>query len=92
VAYTRFGQSLAQRLDALGVPPEVRRLLAEERGRLAAARAPASLHPALQAKIQGAIAGAFVDGFRLVMLLAAGLAVASAVIAWRLIGQEPQSK
>jgi MFS family permease len=92
VAYTRFSQSLAQRLDALGVPPEVRRLLAEERGRLAAARAPASLHPALQAKIQGAIAGAFVDGFRLVMLLAAGLAVASAVIAWRLIGQEPQSK
>lgn len=91
VAFARFSQSLAQRLDALGVPPEARRWLAEERGRLAAARVPTSLPHALQAKIQGAIAGAFVDGFRLVMLVAAGLAVASAAIAWRLIGREQRS-
>jgi hypothetical protein len=92
VAYVRFSQSLARRLDALGVSPEVRRLLAEERGRLAAAQVPSSLRPALQAKIQAAIASAFVDSFRLVMLLAAGLAIASAVIAWRLIGPERQRK
>jgi hypothetical protein len=89
VAYARFSQSLAQRLEALGIPPEVRRLLAQERGRLAAARVPSSLPPALQEKIQGAIAGAFVDGFRLVMLLAAGLAVAAAAIAWCFIGRKP---
>jgi hypothetical protein len=92
VTYARFSQSLVRRLDALGVPPEVRRLLAEERGRLAAARVPSSLPPSLQTKIQDAIASAFVDGFRLVMLLAAGLALASAAIAWRLIDREPRSK
>jgi hypothetical protein len=88
VAYARFSQSLARRLDELGVPPEIRRLLAEERGRLAAARIPSSLPPALQKAIQDAIASAFVDAFRLVMLLAAGLAVTAAVIAWWLIGRE----
>jgi EmrB/QacA subfamily drug resistance transporter len=88
VAYARFGQSLGRQLDRLGVAPEIRRLLAEERGRLAAARIPSSLPPALQKAIQGAIANAFVDGFRLVMLLAAGLAVAASVIAWWLIGRE----
>ena len=87
-AYARFSQGLVGRLDALGVPPEIRRLLAEERGRLAAARIPSSVPPALHAAIQGAIAGAFVDAFRLVILLAAGLAVAAAVIAWLLIGRE----
>jgi EmrB/QacA subfamily drug resistance transporter len=91
VAYARFGQGLARRLDALGVSPEVRRLLTQEQGRLAAARVPASLPPALQAKLQEAIAGAFTDAFRWVMLLAAGLAVASAAIAWQLIEREPRN-
>jgi MFS family permease len=85
VAYARFGQSLARRLETLGVPPEVRRLILEEQGRLAAARIPRSLPPALQQAIQDAVAGAFVDAFRLLMLLAAGLAVAAALVAWRLI-------
>jgi EmrB/QacA subfamily drug resistance transporter len=89
VAYARFGQSLARRLEALGVPSEVQRLVAEERGRLAAARIPPTLPPALQQAIQGAVAGAFVDAFRLVILLAAGLALAAALVAWWLIGREP---
>ncbi|HEV7364678.1 MAG TPA: MFS transporter [Gemmatimonadales bacterium] len=92
VAYARFSQSLARRLDELGVPPEIRRLLAEERGRLAAARVPPSLPPALQQAIQDAIGNAFVDAFRLDMLLAAGLAGAAAVTAWWLIRREPQSR
>jgi MFS family permease len=91
VAYARFSQSLARRLDGLGVPPEIRRLLAEERGRLAAARIPSSLPPALQEAVQGAIAGSFVDAFRLVMLLAAGLAVTSTIFAWWLVGREPSA-
>jgi EmrB/QacA subfamily drug resistance transporter len=89
VAYVRFSLSLTSRLEASGVPPEIRRLVAEERGRLAAARIPPALPPALQQAIQGAVASAFVDAFRLVMLLAAGLAVAGALVAWWLIGRKP---
>ena len=92
VIYGRFSQSLAQRLDQLGVPAEVRRLLAAERGRLAAARIPSSLPSGLRKVIQGAIDGAFVDGFRLVVMLAAGLALVAAVIAWWLIEREPGAR
>jgi hypothetical protein len=90
VAYARFGQGLARRLDALGVSPEIRRVLTQEQGRLAAARVPSSLPPAVQATLQEAIAGAFSDAFRLVMLLAAGMAVVSAAVAWLFIERESQ--
>jgi MFS family permease len=86
VAYARFGAALIQRLDALGVPPEVQRTLAEERKKLAAATVPPSLPEDLRRAVGGAIDSAFVDAFRLIMLLAAGLAVAAAVTAWVLIG------
>jgi EmrB/QacA subfamily drug resistance transporter len=86
VAYQRFGSSLLRRLDALGVPPEVRELLARERGKLAAAVLPPSLPEALRRRLEQAIDLAFVDTFRLIMLLAAALAVAAAAIAWRMIG------
>jgi len=85
VAYQRFGRALIQRLDALGVSSEIRQLLAEEKRKLAAAAIPPSLPPELRTTLQAAIAEAFVDAFRLLMLLAAGLAVAAAVTAWLLI-------
>ena len=86
VAYQRFARALARRLDMLGVPPEVRQLLAEERRKLAAATVPASLPAELRAALREVIAWSFVDAFRLLSLLSAGLAVASALIAWTLIG------
>lgn len=86
VAYQRFARALARRLDMLGVPPEVRQLLAEERRKLAAATVPASLPAELRAALREVIAWSFVDAFRLLSLLSAGLAVASALIAWILIG------
>jgi hypothetical protein len=33
----------------------------------------------------------FIDGFRALSMLSAGLAVASAVVAWRLIGRQPDA-
>jgi EmrB/QacA subfamily drug resistance transporter len=93
VAYERFGTSLLRRADALGVPPAVRVLLAKERGKLAAAVLPQSLPEALRRRLEQAIDLAFVDAFRLVMLLAAGLAVAAAGMAWILIqgGKSPNA-
>jgi EmrB/QacA subfamily drug resistance transporter len=91
VAYERFALALARRLDTLGVSPEVRQFLAEERRKLAAATIPPSLPAELRATLREAIAGSFVDAFRLLSLLSAGLAVASALIAWILIGGESRS-
>jgi hypothetical protein len=62
-------------------------LLAKERGKLAAAVVPPSLPEALRRRLEQAVDLAFVDAFRLVMLLAAGLAVAAAGVAWLLIAR-----
>ena len=93
VAYHRFGRSLAHRLAALGVPAEVREALWRERGKLAALPIPRSLPDQLRSSLEQAVAAAFVDAFRAIMLLAAGLAVAAGVIAWLLIdpSQKPEA-
>jgi hypothetical protein len=89
-AYQRFGRSLMQRLDELGVPPAIRQQLVQEQKKLAAASLPASLPGDLRRAVKAAIDSAFVDAFRLVMLLAAGLAVGGALCAWWLIdGRRP---
>jgi EmrB/QacA subfamily drug resistance transporter len=91
-AYQRFGSGLAQRLASLGLPPEVRRQLALEQRKLAAATIPASLPPQLQHAVHSAIADAFVEAFRLLSLLAAGLAVAASVTTWLLIRNGPKNR
>jgi EmrB/QacA subfamily drug resistance transporter len=87
VAYQRFAGALAHRLDGLGVSPQVRRALAEEQRKLAAAMVPPTLPAELRTTLRAAIAESFVDAFRLLALLSAGLAVVSALIAWSLIGK-----
>ena len=86
VAYQRFGRSLAHRLESLGVSPEVREVLWRDRGKLAALSIPRSLPSQLRSSLEQAVDVAFVDAFRAIMLIAAGLAVAAGVIAWLLIG------
>jgi len=88
VAYHRFNQGLARRLNTLGIPPEVQQLLANERKKLAAAEIPPSVPPGVRSAVRSAIESSFVDAFRWVMLLSAVLAVGGAVCAWRLIGRE----
>ena len=91
-AYWRFGNALTSRLESLGVPPEVRRVLGEEGLKLAAAMIPAATPPELRDAVRSAIAGSFVDAFRLLALLAAGLAVASSLVAWMFIGERTTSR
>jgi len=57
---------------------------------LAALTIPHSLPDQLRSSLEQAVDAAFVDAFRAIMLLAAGLAVAAGVVAWRLI--EPSEK
>jgi EmrB/QacA subfamily drug resistance transporter len=92
IAYQRFGSALSWRLALLGLSPDVRRQLAKEQRKLAAATIPASLSPQLQHAVSSAIADSFVEAFRLVSLLAAGLAVAASLTAWLLIREGPKNK
>ena len=87
VAYHRFNHALGRRLNALGIPPGVQQLLANERKKLAAADV-SSLPAGVRSAVRGAIESSFVDGFRVIMWLSAALAVGGAVCAWRLVRRE----
>lgn len=76
-----FNTELDSRLAALNLAPETLQALDAQRIKLAAAEVPAGLGASTQAAIDQAIAEAFVEGFRVVMLLSAGLALLSALIA-----------
>jgi EmrB/QacA subfamily drug resistance transporter len=84
-AYQRFSSSLSESLSQLGVPPDVRELLWRERGKLAALPIPRSLPVHLRQGLEQSIDAAFVDAFRAIMLMSAGLAVGAALVAWFLI-------
>ena len=75
-----FNAELDTRLDTLGVSPEVCESLVDERVKLAGAAPPSHLSSELRESLERAIDDSFVAGFRVVMLLAAGLACAAALV------------
>jgi MFS family permease len=81
-----FRAALDRRLAASPVPPAVRRALLQEAPKLAEARVPEAAGPDMQAVLARALADSFVSSFRVVMLVAAGLAVLGAVCAALTIG------
>jgi len=85
-----FNNSLDQRLATLGLSPQVQQALKQQRVKLAAAEVPPGLGSNLSAALDRAIAESFVDGFRWVMLIAAGLALASALVALLMIQGQAQ--
>jgi EmrB/QacA subfamily drug resistance transporter len=89
VATSHFSRALDQRLDALNVPAEYRAVLADVRDRLAGAEIPPSVPAEERSVLRRAIEEAFVETFRVVMITAAGLAVAAAASAWALIEPSP---
>jgi EmrB/QacA subfamily drug resistance transporter len=85
-----FNRGLDSRLAQLDVTPEARAALDEQRGRLAGAEVPQSATGEARAALERAVDESFVGGFRLAMLISAGLALASALSAWLLIeGKAP---
>jgi predicted MFS family arabinose efflux permease len=80
-----FSSRLQQSLTHLDVSPSVVHEIHSNAIKLGAIQVPASLDPNVAKMIRAAITGAFVFGFRTVMLLSAALSVASAVVAWRMI-------
>ena len=80
-----FNHSLDIRLARLEIPSEVKQFLEGQRIKLAGAEIPAKLSGEEREALEHAVAESFMVGFRLVMLIAAGLALASALSAWLVI-------
>jgi EmrB/QacA subfamily drug resistance transporter len=83
-----FNHELERRMDQLNLAPEARRVLDHERAQLAGAELPASVADETRAALRQAISESFVSGFRLVMTVATGLSLASALVAFLMIEGE----
>ncbi len=82
-----FGAALEQRLATSSVPRGIRIAMLQEVARLADARIPEAADPALRPVLARVLADSLVSSFRVVMLLAAALALLSAVCAALTVGR-----
>lgn len=80
-----FGSHLDYSLGQLSLSPGVLQKLQSDEIRLAGLQVPAALDPNAKTAITEMIGDAFVFGFRIVILICAGLSATSAVIAWLMI-------
>jgi EmrB/QacA subfamily drug resistance transporter len=87
-----FSHHLNQGLANLSLPPGIRLALQANVTKLGGLQAPVSLDPGTRASVAASIKQAFVLGFRAVVLICAGMSVASAVVAALLIRQGTQDR
>lgn len=88
LVFAYFSMSLDARVEDLALAPESRAALETEKAKLGAAQIPEGLDAATGTRIKEAIEESFVAGFRLVMLVSAALALASAAVAALFLGDE----
>ena len=80
-----FGHRLLTSVSQLNLDPSVANYLQSNLVQLGALQPPPNLDPSAASQIQSEIAKAFIFAFRLIMLICAALAAASAWIAFRMI-------
>ena len=85
VALLVFSTSLGNQLAALPIPTEVRNMLLAQQSKLVGIVIPPGLSSTTQAAVQRAIDESFVSSFRVITLIAAGLALVSAISSFLLI-------
>jgi len=81
-----FDHAMDQRLADRNVPPAEQESLKAQRNKLAAVSLPDGLDQTTKQLIGHAIAESFVHAFRVIMAIAATLAVVGAIVAWIFIG------
>jgi hypothetical protein len=86
-----FGAHLNRSLAHLSLSTQILREIQADEINLAAIQPPAGLDPHVRASVTQSIESAFVYGFRIVMGLCATLALASFLVAWRMIPKNPGS-
>lgn len=95
-----FSSSLDSRLTTLNTPDNVRQTIDQQRTKLTQIDLPQGVTGQQQIDLKQAINEAYIDGFRLIMLIGAGLALVSALAAGVLVegkvtakaGKEPQAE
>jgi EmrB/QacA subfamily drug resistance transporter len=87
-----FNRALDQRLAALALPAEVVQVVEAQRDKVAAIELPPDIAPPVRTELQQAIGESFVRGFRIVMILGALLAFASAGLALTRISGELRNR
>jgi EmrB/QacA subfamily drug resistance transporter len=92
VILATFGGQLESSLAQLPINPEVRGSVFEQRARLAAVEVPAGVDDQTRMSLKSAINDSFRSGLRVVMAAASGLALASALSAFMMIGGKPSAK
>jgi len=85
VMLSSFGSALEAHMARIDLPAEAVAAIRDRRASLAAMSLPPELGDAQREAVRSAIAEAFVVGYRAVMAIAAGLALASACVAWLMI-------
>ena len=80
-----FNGETDRRLAQLNIAPELQHVIDEQRVHLAGAELPPDINDETRAALRQAINESFISGFRLVMIFAVGLALASAFSAFMMI-------
>ena len=80
-----FSRNLSSRMADVETSEEVRQSIYEQRVKLAGMELPSDLNPQTRSQAEQAIAGSFISAFRLIMFLAAALALGGAFSSWLLI-------
>jgi EmrB/QacA subfamily drug resistance transporter len=88
VLLVTFQRDLERRASSIPIPTPARQELQRERVKLAAMTIPREIQGEPRVALQRAIVGAFLTGYRIVLLIAAALALSSAFVSWRLIGPD----
>jgi predicted MFS family arabinose efflux permease len=83
-----FSYRLDNSTAHFSLPPVVWQELHSDEIKLAGLQVPTGLDPNTRAAIKKSIGEAFVFGFRIVMLICAGLSLASAAVTWLMIPKE----
>jgi MFS family permease len=86
--YGAFSSSLDARMERMDMPGDIRSAMEAETADLGAAEAPEGVGARTEARIERAIDKSFVAGFRAVMFASTGLALASALVAALMVGDQ----
>lgn len=87
-----FAIRLNHELANLSLPSGVMQTLQANEIKLAGLQAPGGLSPSTATAVKESIGKSFVFGFRIVMLICAGMSLASAVVAWLMIPRPASRK